>query len=440
MHIKLIVPAAIGADDSLVKMRKAFIPSLSISYLAGLVPEGHTVSITDERVEDIDYREPADLVGITTMSTTAERAYRIARIFRARGIKVVLGGIHASFLPEEAMANADSVVIGEAEDTWPQVIRDHAEGTMKSLYQGEGRLSLKGLPHPRFDLLRPHKYMRLPLRKSFIVPIQTARGCPHNCSFCSVTRFWGSNMRYRPVEEVVEEIKASRADTFIFTDDNLLFNPQRARELLNAIMPLKIKYICQMDTRVHAHPDLIELLGRSGCVLAFIGFESLSKNVLQSMHKGFNKPDDYRVFLKSLRKSGVGIYASLIFGNDADSPDSARDTADFLIQEKVSIAAFWALTPFPGTRLYEELKRDGRLVDEHWWLNQGVQLAIGQELITYEKGRPTGFSLREEAMRRFYSGSSILRRFVTLRPNSLMWLPMNLAVKHKMKKYGVFSM
>ncbi len=223
-------------------------PPLSILYIAGLTPKEHDVKIVDECVQTIDFDEPVDLVGITSMTFTAKRAYQIADEFRKRNVKVIIGGIHASAVLEEALAYADTVVIGEADDLWETVLEDALNDELKSIYRSDQRPTLDNLPAPRFDLLDTAKYVRLPFRRSPNMPIQTARGCPFNCEFCSVSKFWGNKIRFRPVKDIVNEIALSKADTFFFTDDNFVANPQRTLELCEALIPLKIKYICQIDS------------------------------------------------------------------------------------------------------------------------------------------------------------------------------------------------
>lgn len=438
MKITLISPTMYGRDERPIKTKRAFIPNLATAYLAALAPKHHEIRIVDDTVDEIDYKAPVDLVGITTMAITAERAYRIADIFRTRGAKVVLGGMHATAEPEEALEHADAVVIGEAEDSWPELLRDAENGRMKRTYQAPGRESLEGLPHPRFDLVDPRKYVRMPFRKSMIIPVSTSRGCPRQCNFCCVGQFWGNTIRFRPAEEVVEEIRASRADTVLFADDNLLFDEERAEELLRALIPLKIKFFCQADTRIHRYPDLIKLLREAGCFVTFIGMESLNTEALKSMHKGFNQPEEYRNLLKMLNDNGINVYASFVLGSDGDTAQTARDTAQFLIDNKASLASFFVLTPFPKTELYDTMKAADRMVDPKWWQRLTAFQALDLGMAKLRDGEPNPRELRAIATRQFYSWGSIAKRFATLDPNKLMCLPLNIATKRKMDKHNTF--
>ena len=209
MRVKLICPTSYDLDNKLIKVKQATLPPLSILYLAGLTPKEHDVQVLDECVQPIDFDEAVDFVGITSMTFTAKRAYQIADEFRQRDVKVVMGGIHASSAVEEALEHADSVVIGEADDLWRKVLQDASDGNLQKTYTSKRRDQLENLPQPRFELLDTTKYIRLPFRQSPIMPIQTARGCPFDCEFCSVSGFWGKKMRFRPIKDVIDEISAS---------------------------------------------------------------------------------------------------------------------------------------------------------------------------------------------------------------------------------------
>ena len=398
MKIKLICPTSYDLDNKLIKLKKATLPPLSILYIAGLTPKEHDVKVIDECVQTIDFEEPVDLVGISSMTFTAKRAYQIADEFRKRNVKVVIGGIHASSCVEETLQHADSVVIGEADSLWKIVLQDVSNGNLNETNK-KGRMDqLDNLPSPRFDLLDTTKYVRLPFRSSPNIPIQTARGCPFNCEFCSVSKFWGNKLRFRPIPDVIKEISASKADTVFFTDDNFVANPQRTLELCDALSPLGIKYICQIDSLAFKHPEVIEALKKSGCFLVFVGFESINKNTLKNISKGFNKPDNYPILIKMLHRNNINLYASIILGFENDDPASAIDTAEFLIKHKVGLASFFRLTPFPGTRLFEKLEKQGVLVDKKWWLLRGEGF---KPLIKYPNNPHTGEELTTIAMKHF---------------------------------------
>jgi radical SAM superfamily enzyme YgiQ (UPF0313 family) len=433
MKIKLICPTSYDFNNKLIKVNKATMPPLSILYIAGLTPKEHDVKIVDECVQTIDFDEPVDLVGITSMTFTAKRAYQIADEFRKRNVKVIIGGIHASAVLEEALAYADTVVIGEADDLWETVLEDALNDELKSIYRSDQRPTLDNLPAPRFDLLDTAKYVRLPFRRSPNMPIQTARGCPFNCEFCSVSKFWGNKIRFRPVKDIVNEIALSKADTFFFTDDNFVANPQRTLELCEALIPLKIKYICQIDSLAFKNLEIIRALRKSGCFMAFVGFESINRSTLADISKSFNKPDNYPKLIRMLHTNKINVYASIILGFEKDNPQTAEETANFLIDHKVGLASFFRLTPLPGTRLYDQLDKKGFLIDKKWWLKRGE----GTEALVKYPGNPyTGEQLTSISMKHFYSWKSIFKRLFPFKAFYLDVLPFNYNSYKKVKAFS----
>jgi len=431
MKIKLICPTFYDPEGNLFHPGKAMLPPLSLLYLAALVPPKHKVSIVDETVQPVDFVDPVDVVGITTTSINIRRAYEIADEYRRRNVTVVLGGIHATTLPQEALEHADVVVLGEADDSWPTLLDDAARGDLQTIYDQPRREDLTGLPHPRYDLIEPKHYLIPPFSKLPILPVQTARGCPHNCDFCSVTKFWGKKIRFRPIEEIVEEIQLSQARVVFFTDDNFFASLTRARELCDALKPLHIRFICQIDATSYKREELIHAAADAGCRLAFVGFESLNTRALADLNKQFNKPDEYASLIRILHENEIGIYASIMFGLEYDDQATVDTTVKFLIENKADIAAFFRLVPFPGTGLYERLKDNHQLVHDEWWLHLGTGL---KSLVRYEGETVTADALVKQANQQFFNFGSILRRYGFPRRWQLLPFIMNLSSRKKMIK------
>ncbi len=383
---------------------KTLTPPNALPILASLTPPGIDVQLADENVGPIDLEADVDLVGISAMTAAAPRAYDIADAFRARGVSVVMGGMHATALPQEAAKHVDSVVMGEAEGLWKTVLEDFGRGQMKPLYKSEERPSLEGLPIPRRDLLQ---------RSSYLVPnmIHTARGCPHACSFCSVTPVFGRKYRFRPVDEVVEEVRSLGARTLAFGDDNIVASPGRAKRLFEQLIPLKLQWVGQGDLSMAKDPELMDLMRRSGCVAMFVGIESTSAESLALAHKQPNLGIDLSETIDTVHRHGLDIIGSFVFGLDADTPASCTATLEFAMRKKLAAAQFAVLTPFPGTPVHDELKAEGRIYDTDW-----SKYTMGN--VVYKPRSMTSQELTEErakAYARFYSLGSIARRMLVWR-------------------------
>jgi radical SAM superfamily enzyme YgiQ (UPF0313 family) len=432
MNIKIILPTSYGYKNRLNKAKKAIIPNLGIRYLAGMVPPEHSVSVVEEVVEDLNFDEVVDLVAISVNAFNARRAYEVANEYRSRGKTIVMGGIHASVCYQEALKYANTVVIGEADHTWPQVIDDFIHKRLRRIYGSEQRLDLRNLPQPRYDLIDNSKYLKFPFEKRAIFPIETSRGCPYNCEFCSVSIYWGEKVRHRPIEDVICAIKRTGAKTFLFTDDNFFADYKRAKKLCNALIPLKIKYICQVTTSIVNRPELIRLAANSGCIMVYVGFESIRTESLINAGKSLNRPETYHKLCSLLSQNGIDVYASIMLGFDGDDYITMHETLDNLKNWKVSNAAFFELVPFPGTALYDRLKSEDRLLDDQWWLSQDDESYIVR--IRYEEGQVSGINLRNRAIDKFFSMDSIIRRFFPFRKGMLLPLYMNIIVKNKLRK------
>jgi radical SAM superfamily enzyme YgiQ (UPF0313 family) len=379
--------------------------------VAALTPPEVEVSLTDENVTVIDFQKETDLVGITVLTATAQRAYEIADTFRARGVRVVLGGIHPSALPEEASEHADAVVIGEAEVTWPGLIEDFKANKLQRVYRQHERPSLLSLPIPRRDLFAKGAYL-------VTNAISTTRGCPYSCSFCTVTSFFGHTYRCRPVEEILKEIETFKERKFIgFVDDNIVGNPKFAKELFRALVPYRIKWVAQASVTVARDDELLKLAAASGCIGLLIGFESLSPANLAAVGKRTNVVEEYETVIRKLHSHGISIHGFFIFGFDEDDKDVFKRTVRFAQKMRLESAQFDLLVPYPGTAVYESLDNADRIVTKDW-------SQYGHNLV-FEPRSMSREILQEGhdwAWREFYSIPSIWKRVgVSHRNLTTLW-------------------
>lgn len=404
MRVQLIAPTKNGES---YLFNRGLLAPLGAMYLAANTPEGVDVRIVDESVQPIDFSDVPDLVGVSTMTATAPRAYDIADAFRARGAKVVIGGIHASMLPQEALEHADSVVIGEAEGIWPTVVADAEAGRLEPIYGPEDFSDFKRPRPPRRDLIDPKLYWTAN-------SVQTSRGCPHKCSFCSVTAFNGSRIRMRDTDSVLEEIESLQRGNLIrkkvvpFIDDNIAAHPSRAKELFRALKPMKILWGSQASITIANDEELVALAAESGCRFLFIGIETLSPGSIKEMGKHQNRVERYADAMALLKKYKIPVMGAFVFGFDGDDETTYAETLKFAQENKVQVAQFANLTPYPGTRLYQQLLDEDRLPDPSFWLD-----ASWDERVVYRPRKVTAQQLAgytHQIHRDFYSYRSIARR------------------------------
>lgn len=403
MKIRLIDPAP---KDSMLMQTAKDIKSywfarLSLTTLAALTPPEIEVAITDENVEPIDFDEEVDLIGLTAMTMHALRAYEIADRFRARGIPVVMGGLHASSLPLEATEHVDAVVIGEAEGVWKTLLHDFQKGQLKPFYQAEHLCSLKGQPHPRLDLLKKEHYWTVNC-------VQATRGCPFSCDFCSVVQFFGNTYRYRPVDEVIEEIQALPPGYFALVDDNIMGRPAYAKELFQKLTPLKRKWTSQGSLTMAKDTSLLKMAAESGCYALFVGVESLSQDNLSSMNKSINHASHYEDAIKKIQDHGIMIIGSFIFGFDYDDEAVFEHTVRFCERSKIELPIFFILTPVPGTRLYQRMEKEGRIAHQDWSRYNGSNVVFKPKLLSEE----TLFNGYAWAFQETYSYRSMAKRIL----------------------------
>jgi radical SAM superfamily enzyme YgiQ (UPF0313 family) len=331
---------------------------LSSLYVAAAMPPGVETRLVDEDIRAVDFDADADLIGITFMTYNAPRAYEIADRFRNEKHKpVIVGGYHPTFAPEEAIRHADAVCIGDAEDTVPRMMEDFAAGALKPFYRSQ-LPSMAGLPRLNRSLIRARDYAP-------IDAVEATRGCPQHCTFCSITAFHEHRHRTRPVAEVIDELK-TLGPRVQFMDDSLVGDLDYARELFRAMIPLRKHWFSQCGIQIAQDEELLELARRSGCHGVFIGFETLSQPGLRAWGKLANVGKDYREVIDRLHAAGMAVFAAVVFGGDEDEPEVFGRTLEFLLQANVETLQATRLTPFPGTPLFTQLDRDGRIFDKNW--------------------------------------------------------------------------
>ena len=341
------------------KSGKAGFVRLNLPTIAALTPKDWDVEILDARVKPVDYDARVDLVGITGFTAEMPSAYSIADNFRKKSVKVVMGGVHVSAVPDEALKHADAIVIGEAELVWEKLLADFQRGELKQKYKADHLCDMKNMAIPRRELLDRSMY-------SGFYTLQATRGCPFNCDYCAVTAFFGHEFRVRPVDEVIEEIKGFDKREFFFMDDNIVGRPKYAKELFLKLIPLKVTWGSQASITMAKDPELLELYAKSGGKYAFIGFESLSQKNLEKMHKGWNSAKDYKEAIRKIHGAGINIVGSFVFGLDEDDTSVFKTTFDFLMETNMAAAQFHILTPLPGTVTYGILEKEGRIIDRDW--------------------------------------------------------------------------
>ncbi len=416
---KLILIHPAPDKDRLISRRrtKSSVAQLNLPILAAHADDRFNVRILDENVEEIDFNSvEADLVGISLMTSTALRGYDIADAFRRRGITVVLGGMHVFFMQDEALAHADSIVIGEGEFAWNDLLDDFLAGRLKKSYRASKLHDLKGLPRPRLDLLKPGAY-------SFANVVETSRGCPNKCNYCAVTEFWGTKFRFRPIEEVIDEIKALPPGNLLFIDDNLFGHSERAKEFFRALIPLRRRWVGQGDLRLARDPELLELAARSGCKWLFMGFETTSVENLKSLGKAkLNRAPEYEQSISTIHNAGIKILGSFMFGLDNDGPDVFARTLEFCIGNHLECANFYILTPLPGTKLFDDMKAQDRI--EHYnWSRYDANHVVIRPAHMSEKELTEGYI---RTYRAFYSMRSIAKRALGTKRDKLHTVAMNI--------------
>jgi len=400
--------------------RALYSPLAGLLAVAGVIPpDRYEVVLTDENIESIDFDLKADLVGISAMTSYVNRGYAIADTFRARGVPVVMGGVHPSFMPQEARKHCDAVVVGEAELVIEKLLNDLEQGAMRGTYRADRLHPMDGLPMPRYDLIKRNRY----INRTFV---QTARGCHQGCTFCAEPLMNGLKVRYRPVDEVIREIESCGARTFSINDADFFGAAEHPKQIMRALKGRGIHWQAGATSKLAQDDRMLELAARSGCTMLSIGFESISRDTLKSVHKDVNRPETYAALVEKVHSYGIMVFGLFMFGFDGDDPSVFQQTARFNIEADFDVCAYSVLTPYPGTLTWYEMKKAERIISCDWD-------KYDQANVVYRPAQMSGDELRlghAAAYATFYAPSALARRFPFFGKRSrLQWSVYNLFMK-----------
>ncbi len=410
MKISFILPA-IGKKPGQPYIGTWKMEPLTIAVLQSLTPKDVETELFDDRIELIDFDTETDLVAITVETYTARRSYQIAEAFRNRGIPVVMGGYHVTLIPEEAAVYADSLILGNAEDVWLQVVEDVRRRQLKKSYRGKVTYSHRP---PDKSIFNGKKYLPISL-------VETGRGCGHACEFCAISSYYGCQYHRRPLDFILSDIRASDHRYHFLVDDNLVADMDHAKNLFKAMKPLKIKWSGQGTLSMARDPELLKAMKASGCELILIGFESLEEASLRQMNKSWSQAvGEVDELVDRIHDAGIGIYATFVHGYDGDTPETLEKTVAFARRHRFYTAAFNHLLPFPGTDLYQRLKGENRLLYDPWWLEENYH--YGEVAFEPKYFSPGELSRHcRNARKEFASLPTVLRRgFSSMKRSSPM--------------------
>jgi len=400
--------------------RALYSPLAGLLAVASALPsDRYEVVLTDENIESIDFDLKVDLVGISAMTCFVNRGYEIADALRARGVPVVMGGVHASFMPQEALRHCDAVVIGEVELVLPKLLDDLERGEMRGSYKSDRLHPMENMPTPRYDLIKKNRYVNTTF-------VQTSRGCHQGCTFCAEPLMNGLKFRYRPVDEVMREIDNCGSRMISINDADFFGTPERPKQVMRALKGRGVHWQAGVTSKLAQDDRMLELAAESGCTLLSIGFESISRKTLESVHKHVNRPETFVALVDKIHSYGIMVFGLFMFGFDGDDPSVFEETARFNIGANYDACAYSVLTPYPGTLTWYEMKKDNRIVSFDW-------SKYDQGNVVYRRAGMSAGELRLGqiyAYETFYTPSSMVRRFpIRGGRNRLQWAIYNLFMK-----------
>ncbi len=398
----LIQPSPYEKDGKVIKKKKLYFTGLALPLLAALTPDDWETELIYEVIEDVPFDTDADLIGVSTMGHGVIRSIDIAKEYRRRGKTVILGGYMASIMPEEAVKYCDSLIIGDAELVWQQMLSDFENGNLKKTYEKPLEGNWYSTPSPRFDLLEGKNL-------GDFLPVQAGRGCPNSCSFCSVSCLYRGRYVKRPLPEVIrdiEQIKSLGYKKILLLDDNIFSDRKYLDSLLDTLIKLDISWMSQCEITIGKDDELLEKLQRSGCTTLSFGLESISRESLISMDKGWAVPAEYDFLIQNIRNHGIDVSTEMVVGGEGDTLESIRMTKDFIERNKISVPRFYILTPFPGTRFFDQIKEEGRLVNNDIYSYDGTSAVYRPKNMTPDELTQAYWELYSE----LFTIKSIIKR------------------------------
>ncbi len=415
LNILLVAPTALNYTGNPIKQRKLYLPCLTLANLAALVPENAHVSLVFETIEEIPFDKHWDIVALTGMGSGIIRAWQIASEFRKKGITTVIGGIAASLAdPALSLLHSDAVVVGEAEELWPHLIKDFGGNKLQKIYKSDKMPPVKNIPLPRYDLMNKMAFGKW-------LPVQATRGCPYTCNFCSVTSFFSNSYRKIPIENVIRDVRSAKkygSRYIAFIDDNIAGDFNYCQDLFEALVPEKIIWMSQASINLAERPDLLKLAYKSGCRLLSFGIESLNRQSLKFINKEWHKPGEYDRAIHTIRSNGIDVSTEMILGIDGDDLAIFHKTYDFIMRNKISVSRIHILTPVPGTPLFNELDKMGRIVNYDYTCYTGGNVVFKPQDID-----PVELKSRYwELYQKLYSWKSIFKRILPNKANLGMFM------------------
>lgn len=400
--ILLIQPTPYDQFGNLVKKKRLYFVGLALPLLAALTPDDFEVELCYETIEDVPFDTDAELIGISSMGHAVMRTIDIANKFRELGKTVILGGYMVSLMPEEAQKYCDSVMIGDAEETWGQMLSDYLAGNLQKVYQK--KLTKLETPLPKYELILGKKIGNF-------LPVQAGRGCPKTCSFCSIYCLYRGQYLRREISDVIRDIKKVKElgfKQFLLLDDNLFSDREYAFKLCSEIKKLKMRWMTQCSIDISKDEELLDVVAASGCYVLSFGLESISRESLIGMQKAWENPDDYSRQLSIIRKHGIDISTEMVVGGEGDTLESIRATAKFVEDNKITVPRFYILTPIPGTQYYDEMKEQDRIYNTDMYSYNSCEAVHYPKNMTPQELTKAYWELYNEV----YSYRSIFKRTI----------------------------